>query len=118
MEKKVASLADITTCSKQWIDLVQQREEKIKTENNEFEVRKKAFDDMRAKLKDTTKFDSRIKLNVGGQLFMTSLETLRTREPQSFLAAMFSGEWKSDTDKNGAFFIDRCGLLASTRHLA
>jgi hypothetical protein len=50
---------------------------------------------------------ARVKLNVGGQVFVTSLDTIRGREPRSFFAALFSGLWKADTDPDGGFFIDR-----------
>nr|XP_022344376.1 uncharacterized protein LOC111137272 isoform X2 [Crassostrea virginica] len=53
--------------------------------------------------------DSRIKLDIGGLLFTTSLTTLN-RDPDSMLAAMFSGrhELKKE-DGNGSYFIDRDG---------
>ena len=49
-----------------------------------------------------------VKLNVGGQYFTTSLQTL-TRDPNSMLAAMFSGRHKLETTEDGSFFIDRDG---------
>ena len=49
-----------------------------------------------------------VKLNVGGQYFTTSLQTL-TRDPNSMLAAMFSGRHKLETIGDGSFFIDRDG---------
>ena len=49
-----------------------------------------------------------MKLNVGGQYFTTSLQTL-TRDPNSMLAAMFSGRHKLETTGDGSFFIDRDG---------
>ena len=53
-------------------------------------------------------FPSIVKLNVGGQHFTTSLQTL-TRDPNSMLAAMFSGRHKLETTEDGSFFIDRDG---------
>ena len=52
-------------------------------------------------------FASRIKLNVGGKIYKTTLDTLR-KDPDSMLCAMFSGrfELKADED-DGAYFIDR-----------
>ena len=52
-------------------------------------------------------FPSIVKLNVGGQHFTTSLQTL-TRDPNSMLAAMFSGRHELETT-DGSFFIDRDG---------
>ena len=52
-------------------------------------------------------FASTIKLNVGGKIYKTTLDTLR-KDPDSMLCAMFSGrfELKADED-DGAYFIDR-----------
>jgi hypothetical protein len=50
---------------------------------------------------------TKIKLNVGGQLFETSLSTLR-RDPNSTLAAMFDGHSCISPDEtDGSYFIDR-----------
>ena len=49
-----------------------------------------------------------VRLNVGGQHFTTSLETL-TKDPNSMLAAMFSGKFDMKPAEDGAFFIDRDG---------
>lgn len=51
-----------------------------------------------------------VELNVGGQLYTTSLTTL-LRDPESFLARMFSGRQRISRDTRGRFFIDRDGLL-------
>jgi hypothetical protein len=56
----------------------------------------------------TKRSKSRIKLNVGGMLFQTSLTTL-TSHPDSMLAALFSGRFPIDVDDEGYFFIDRDG---------
>jgi hypothetical protein len=52
---------------------------------------------------DTQK--NKIKLNVGGKLFITSTTTLQ-RERHSMLACIGSDRWKPSED-DGAFFIDR-----------
>ena len=49
-----------------------------------------------------------VKLNVGGHYFTTSRQTL-TRDPNSMLAAMFSGKFEMEPRGDGAFFIDRDG---------
>ena len=54
------------------------------------------------------RISSIVKLNVGGQYFTTSLQTL-TRDPNSMLAAMFSGRRRIETTGDGTFFIDRDG---------
>ena len=50
----------------------------------------------------------KIKLNVGGRCFVTSLTTL-TAEPDSMLAAMFSGRHKLELEDDMSVFIDRNG---------
>ena len=53
-------------------------------------------------------FPSIVKLNVGGQHFTTSLQILKS-DPNSMLAAMFSGRHEQDNTGDGSFFIDRDG---------
>ncbi|CEP09255.1 hypothetical protein [Parasitella parasitica] len=52
--------------------------------------------------------DEKIKLNVGGQLFETSLTTLR-KDPNSMLASMFSDNSTIQPDADNSYFIDRDG---------
>jgi hypothetical protein len=49
--------------------------------------------------------ESKVKLNVGGKIFVTTLTTLQ-REPDSVLASIASGRW-TPSAADGAFFIDR-----------
>lgn len=66
------------------------------------------FEVMRKKL-DTVHFKKHIRLNVGGQIFKTSIETL-VKDPDSMLAAMFSERFDVKPDEeDGAYFIDRDG---------
>ena len=52
-------------------------------------------------------FASTIKLNVGGKIYKTTLDTLR-KDPDSMLCAMFSGRFQLKADEDdGAYFIDR-----------
>jgi hypothetical protein len=52
------------------------------------------------------KFSPKMKLNVGGKIFCTSITTL-TSSPNSMLAAMFSGRFPLEKDEEGSIFIDR-----------
>ena len=58
----------------------------------------------------TISFPSVINLNVGGQIYTTSLATL-TKYSESMLGAMFSGRFAAQKDPNGNYFIDRDGAL-------
>ena len=64
----------------------------------------KAMDSMSEKL-EHVHFSWTVKLNVGGHHFTTSLQTL-TKDPNSMLAAMFSGKF------------ERLGLLRTERSLS
>ncbi|XP_068760879.1 uncharacterized protein [Montipora capricornis] len=61
-----------------------------------------------AKTLDHVHFSSTIKLNVGGQHFTTSLQTL-TKDTGSMLHAMFSGRFDTKPAEDGSYFIDRDG---------
>ena len=60
------------------------------------------------KLKVNPQSLTSVKLNVGGHHFTTSLQTL-TKDPNSMLAAMFSGKFEMKPHEDGTFFIDRDG---------
>ena len=53
-------------------------------------------------------FSSTVKLDVGGQHFTTTVQTL-TKDPNSMLAAMFCGKFEMKPSEDGSFFIDRDG---------
>jgi hypothetical protein len=50
----------------------------------------------------------RVRVNVGGHYYDTSLATL-TKDSQSMLSAMFSGRYGLIQDSDGSYFIDRDG---------
>eukprot|EP01006_Ploeotia_vitrea_P019802 TRINITY_DN52047_c0_g1_i1.p1 TRINITY_DN52047_c0_g1~~TRINITY_DN52047_c0_g1_i1.p1 ORF type:complete len:378 (-),score=36.03 TRINITY_DN52047_c0_g1_i1:198-1331(-) len=49
--------------------------------------------------------EAKVRLNVGGQVFMTSEATLLAEKETFFWAMLHGGQWKPDT--NGEYFIDR-----------
>ncbi|KAL9951601.1 hypothetical protein ACROYT_G044296 [Oculina patagonica] len=53
-------------------------------------------------------FEKTLKLNIGGHLFTTSLETV-TKDPSSMLYAMFSERFGPKPSEDGSYFIDRDG---------
>jgi len=56
----------------------------------------------------------KIKLNVGGEYFQTTIDTLiKTNEKTiSYFQSLFSQQWKLEMDpKDGSIFIDRDGIL-------
>ncbi|KAI3877393.1 hypothetical protein MKX03_026450 [Papaver bracteatum] len=53
---------------------------------------------------------SLVRLNIGGKKFSTTIDTLTQREPDSMLAAMFSGRHTLSQDsEKGPVFVDRDG---------
>jgi N-acetylneuraminic acid mutarotase len=50
----------------------------------------------------------RVELNIGGQRFQTSIQTLR-RLPHTFFDAYFSGRYAQDVCLDGSIFVDRDG---------
>ena len=79
----------------------------LKEETSRLRQEQESIDAMSKKL-DQVHFSSTVKLNVGGQHFTTSLQTL-TKDPNSMLAAMFSGRFDMKPSEDGSFFIDRDG---------
>ncbi|CAO3615882.1 unnamed protein product [Cunninghamella echinulata] len=77
---------------------------------DELETEEKSFDREKELMHQIRKSqDEKIKLNVGGQIFETSISTLR-RDPNSTLAAMFNGYSNILPDEaDGSYFIDRDG---------
>ncbi len=72
-------------------------------------TREKRFAEIDATINDQQlKAQSKILLDVGGRKFSTTSTTL-TAEPNSMLAAMFSGRHKLPKDDAGYYFIDRNG---------
>ena len=68
---------------------------------------KEAFNALSEKF-EHVHFSSTVNLNVGGHCFKTSIQTM-TKDPNTMLAAMFSGKFEMEPCEDGAFFIDRDG---------
>jgi hypothetical protein len=52
--------------------------------------------------------EARVRLDVGGKVYTTSVQTLR-RYPDSLLGAAFSGRYRLHRGEDGSYFIDRDG---------
>ena len=79
----------------------------LKRETTRVCKEKQAFDAVAEKLKHVH-FPKTVKLNVGGQCFLTSLETMK-KDPGSMLHAMFSERFETKPAEDGSYFIDRDG---------
>ena len=88
-------------------DYIKEAYEILKQESLRVQKEKEAFDSVATKL-EHVHFSPTVKLNVGGQFFSTSLQTL-TKDPGSMLHAMFSGRFDTKPAEDGSYFIDRDG---------
>ena len=80
----------------------------IDEETSAFQKERAIFEENR-KILDKVHFSKHVKLNVGGQVFKTSIGTL-LKDSDSMLAAMFSKRFDVRPDEeDGAYFIDRDG---------
>lgn len=98
-----AKLSDAQKLTGEAHDLMKQDLEKVREEKSNFEKMTKTLNQVH--------FASTVKLNVGGKIYKTTLNTLR-KDPDSMLCAMFSGRYEVKADKeDGAYFIDRDGKV-------
>ncbi|CAL1539605.1 unnamed protein product [Lymnaea stagnalis] len=89
--------------------VIHEKEEELRVHREELQTEKERFQMELKRMSELSKIqESRIKLDIGGNLFTTSLLTL-TKDPNSMLAAMFSGRHELKTEADGSYFIDRDG---------
>ena len=82
----------------------------LKQDLNNARQEKSAIEEITKTLKEVH-FANTIRLNVGGKIYETTLDTLR-KDPDSMLCAMFSGRFElKANERDGAYFIDRDGKL-------
>jgi len=92
--------------------LMSEARELLKKDLDNVRQEKTAFEELTLRrILSQVHFKSTVKLNVGGKIYKTTLDTLRN-DPDSMLCAMFSGrhELKAD-EEDGSYFIDRNGEL-------
>ena len=83
-------------------DLLKQDLEYVRQERSDFKEMTKTLSEVH--------FGASVKLNVGGKIYKTTLNTLR-KDPDSMLCAMFSGRYELKPDEDGSFFIDHDAKL-------
>ena len=99
-QERNQAFADAVNYFKQACDIFEREATRVRQEQE-------SIDSMSKKL-EHVHFSSTVKLNVGGKHFATSVQTLR-KDPNSMLAAMFSGKFDMKPSEDGSFFIDRDG---------
>ena len=95
---------------------LRQETESLKSQRSTFAAERDAFERERQKFAEelvrmhtiNVIQEGKIKLNVGGHVFMTSTITLK-KDPESMLAAMFSGRHALKQEDDGSYFLDRDG---------
>ena len=85
-----------------WKDQLQKEKDQLQKEKDQLQKEIQLMSEMN-KIQDSC-----IKLNIGGHIYTTSTLTL-TKDPQSMLAAMFSGRHSVKKEEDGSYFIDRDG---------
>ena len=117
LNKRADALKDAEEQMKKEIETrraeLQEKEEamraEIKEERKQLRIETEKLEAEKEAMKGVHTFQSgRLKLDVGGHKFTTSCTTL-TSQPDSMLAAMFSGRHTLVKDEEGAYFIDRDG---------
>ena len=94
------ALVDAENYIKKGCEIIQREASRVRLEQESIDAMSKKLDQVH--------FSSTVKLNVGGQHFTTSVQTLK-KDPNSMLAAMFSGKFEMKPSEDGSFFIDRDG---------
>ena len=94
------TLSDAENHFRQLCEIIERETTRVRREQESIDAMSKKLDQVH--------FSSTVKLNVGGQHFVTSVQTLR-KDPNSMLAAMFSGKFDTKPSEDGSFFIDRDG---------
>jgi len=93
-------LEDAENYLKEACDIFQREATRLRQEQE-------AINSMSRKLENVL-FSSTIKINVGGHHFKISpLQLMLTKDPNSMLAAMFSGKFEVKSSEDGSFFIYR-----------
>jgi hypothetical protein len=98
------------------VDRILELQKNFTIEEDQWKKEREEFDQQIKEMQQFVEQTDVIRLNVGGQVIMTSRETL-TRVPKSNLAVMFNGRWqhKLPVDPEGNIFMDFNPILF--RHL-
>ena len=91
------------------LDALQRAVDGLRTQQESVQRERAELQSMKATVEENlAQFKRRVKLNVGGSKFETTLTTL-TRYPDSMLGSMFSGRHEVPPDEEDYIFIDRDG---------
>ena len=103
--------AHVAAAKEEAVNLKAEAENIVQSAHKEVEAMKvelENWEEEKKRIASTHNVEATIKLDIGGQLFTTTLTTL-TRFPETMLGAMFSGRHALTKNEAGAHFIDRDG---------
>ena len=104
------SMASMTSSHEKMAQASQRIEAKLRADTEALEASKAKFAETKAVVEGAlNKFKGRVKLNVGGVKYETTLTTLTADGDDSMLGSMFSGRHELHPDEDGEVFIDRDG---------
>tara|TARA_Y100000389_G_scaffold102944_2_gene99793 strand:- start:41 stop:622 length:582 start_codon:yes stop_codon:yes gene_type:complete len=104
------SMASITSGHKTMAQSIERIEAKLRADTEALEASKSTFAETKAAVEGALdKFKGRVKLNVGGVKYETTLTTLTADGDDSMLGSMFSGRHELHPNEDGEVFIDRDG---------
>ena len=104
------SMVSMTSSHEKMAQSVQRIEAKLRADTEALEASKAKFAETKAVVEGAlNKFKGRVKLNVGGVKYETTLTTLTADGDDSVLGSMFSGRHELHPDEDGEVFIDRDG---------
>eukprot|EP01051_Picozoa_sp_SAG22_P004928 SAG22_NODE_279_length_13134_cov_7.532561_2_plen_273_part_00 len=88
-----------------WDEQKKAEESALEQKGTELAQQVSALEEEKSEMRSRVDVGQIVELNVGGQYFTTSSNTLQSK-PDSMIGAMFS-RWDLPKDKDGRFFIDR-----------
>ena len=104
------SATSMTSSYEKIVQAAQRIEAKLRADADALESSKAKFEEIKVAIEGALdKFKGRVKLNVGGVKYETTLTTLTADGDDSMLGSMFSGRHELHPDEDGEVFIDRDG---------
>jgi len=103
-KERIATRLEMERLNEQRLKFQEERDEYMK-QKGLFEEEKQKIEKERDKINT---HDGKVRLNVGGKKFVTSLSTLVYMQ-NTYFHAMFSGHFNVREDDDGEYFIDRDG---------
>ena len=92
-QQRDQDLVDAENCIKEACEILNRKANRLRQQQESTDAMSKKLDQVH--------FSSTVKLDIGGQHFTTTIQTLR-KDPNSMLAAMFSGKFDTKPSEDGS----------------